>query len=384
MRLHGLAEALLARGHHVSVILRDLQHANLFLRLPGAVVYQAPLAPTYKAAWQPGSYADILAVSGWGDSDRLATHLTAWINLLRAIAPDVVVADHSPSALLAARWLGLRTANWGLGFFVPPRTSPLPVYRDWEHIDVDGVHARENGILACANAAARQIGMPPLANLAQVLAVDHEFLSTWAEFDHYRSRSNTPDYLGPNFRTDQGCPVDWPAGDGLRVLAYLKPEFPWGEQLLQALESIAANAIVAIPGADAAATSTRSRPRLRIVAKAVRLDTLLGQADLVICHAGEGTLAPTLLAGKPVLMLPMTAEQFILSQRVAELGVGTTIAAEQRCPDFAKIIAELGTQSRFRNAAIAFAQRHVGYDSVRQYEQIVVILERLASGNTVA
>lgn len=382
MRLHGLAEALLARGHQVSVALRDLQQASYFLRLPDAAIYQAPVAPTYNAAWQPASYADILAVSGWGDSDRLAIHLSAWRNLLRAIAPDVLVADHSPAALLAARWLGIRTVNWGLGFFIPPRTSPFPIYRDWERVDASAVHAREHGILACTNAAATRLGMPAMDHLAQVLAADRELLSTWREFDHYRHRDGTPDYLGPNYRTDQGHAAAWPAGAGLRVLAYLKPEYAWGEPLLQALEAIGAIAIVAIPGANAAATAARSRPRLQVIAQAVRLDSVIDQADVVICHAGEGTLAPSLLAGKPVLMLPLTAEQFILSQRISTLGVGQMIVAEQQRPDFAKAITELGTQPQFRAAATAFAQRYASHNAAGQYGAVVVRLEHLANSRT--
>lgn len=380
MRLHGLAEALLARGHQVSVALRDLHQASHFLSLPGAALFQAPVAPTYRAAWQPASYADILAAAGWGDSDRLAIHLSAWRNLLQTLEPDVVVADHSPSALLTAQWLGMRTVNWGLGFFIPPRTSPFPVYRNWENVDLRAVHGREQGVLACANAAATRIGMPAVESLAQVVAADREFLSTWREFDHYPGRNGSPEYLGPNYRIDQGCSVAWPTGSELRVLAYLKPEYPWGEQLLQALEAIGAVAVVAIPGANATATAARSRPRLQVIAQAVRLDRLLEQADLVICHAGEGTLAPTLLAGKPVLMLPMTAEQFILGQRVLALGAGRMIAGEQQCPDFAATLSGLTSQPDCRSAARAFAQRYAGHDSAGQYNAVIRRLEHLAGG----
>jgi UDP:flavonoid glycosyltransferase YjiC (YdhE family) len=38
----------------------------------------------------------------------------------------------------------------------------------------------------------------------------------------------------------------------------------------------------------------------------VSLPQALAQADLCVCHAGEATLAQSLLAGVPLLMLPRT------------------------------------------------------------------------------
>jgi UDP:flavonoid glycosyltransferase YjiC (YdhE family) len=58
----------------------------------------------------------------------------------------------------------------------------------------------------------------------------------------------------------------------------------------------------------------------------VSLPQALAEGDLCVCHAGEATLAQSLLAGVPLLMLPSHTEQFLNARRVAMSGAGYNAA----------------------------------------------------------
>jgi hypothetical protein len=99
----------------------------------GITMLQAPI-------WQgalldpphpPISYTEILFFYGYLDASRLTAMISAWISLISLIEPDIIIADHAPTALIAARVLGIPRTTMGPGFFLPPDTAPLPSMRPW-------------------------------------------------------------------------------------------------------------------------------------------------------------------------------------------------------------------------------------------------------------
>lgn len=56
---------------------------------------------------------------------------------------------------------------------------------------------------------------------------------------------------------------------------------------------------------------------------------VLGEADLVVCHGGSGTVFGALAAGVPVVAIPVFADQFENGRRIAETGAGLIVEANQ-------------------------------------------------------
>ncbi len=65
------------------------------------------------------SYADILAIKGYADADRLGLLVNAWQTLIDLTRAELVIADDAPTLCLAAYGV-VPTVVIGIGFAVPP------------------------------------------------------------------------------------------------------------------------------------------------------------------------------------------------------------------------------------------------------------------------
>jgi UDP:flavonoid glycosyltransferase YjiC (YdhE family) len=85
------------------------------------------------------------------------------------------------------------------------------------------------------------------------------------------------------------------------------------------------NVIVTGPGVDQA----RPMPANIAVASFIPLADLLPRCQLVVSHAGSGTMLAALAMGLPQVLLPMGADQFRNAQAVAGAGAGRQLAASE-------------------------------------------------------
>lgn len=111
----------------------------------------------------------------------------------------------------------------------------------------------------------------------------------------------------------------------------------------------------------------------------VDLDAALPACDLVVCHAGESTVSQALLAGRPLLLMPQTAESFLTARRVREMGAGINIAELAGPLDWPAVVGGLLREEGYRRAAQAFAHRHADFDPGRQAASLAAVLEGLAA-----
>ncbi len=360
MRLKALAATLLARGHHVSLSLRDLgcTHAVLAdLRVPR---WQAPVW-LHRAGGMPpnqASLAEILLPQGYLDVAGLAGLVHGWRAMLTAVRVDLVLADAAPTALLAARSLGIPALAIGTGLACPPPDVPLPCLRDWEDVAPQRLARAEAHLLNVANAVLEQHGALPAPCAAALLRGDAALLATWPELDHYGRAGPPASWLGPLYQpVAGGAPLEWPAGTGPRVLASLKHEHPAAGAVLRALVEQGCRVLCWLPDGPAGREPPLHDPAIAYTAHPVALDEALQGAALCVCHGGA-TMAQALLAGVPVLALPTGLEQFLLARRIEGWGGGVNGARVHG--DWAPVLQALLGDGRWRAAAQAFARRHAG------------------------
>ena len=124
MSCAGLARSLHARGHRIAFMFRELRQLAYIPETSAYDLFQAPVFPREGGGRLPSSLAEILLGCGYADRAWLAGALAEWMRLLRDWKPDLLVCDYAPTALLAARALGIKRVSLGIPFAVPPPVSP--------------------------------------------------------------------------------------------------------------------------------------------------------------------------------------------------------------------------------------------------------------------
>ncbi|NVM78296.1 UDP:flavonoid glycosyltransferase YjiC (YdhE family) [Duganella sp. SG902] len=370
-RLKMLAQALLARGHRVTMSLRDLMQSHALLADLDVPKLQAPVWLHDAVGLPPsGNLAEILFNCGYLEPSALRGMVAGWRDLYTVLRPDLVVGDFAPTALLAARSMGLRCAAIGNGFYMPPAGQPLPAWREAPAGRLANSEAR---MLATANAVLTGLGAPPYAQAAQAFLGDMSLLCTWPELDHVEGRADAH-WFGPSFVTQGGLAPRWPEGDGPKVLAYLKGAHAGQAPALAALAAEGCRVLAYVPEVAAGARPPVISERILYAEAPVALPQALAEADLCACHAGDATLAQALLAGVPLLMLPSHTEQFLSARRVAMAGAGYNAALLTPESDWRPVVRSLLNDPCYRAAARDFAARHQGF---RQQEMNQAMARRL-------
>jgi UDP:flavonoid glycosyltransferase YjiC (YdhE family) len=388
--LSQIAHPLVERGHEVHFVLRDLSGAAEALRglarHPQVRLWQAPVwLAQLTGAPPPVSYAELLFHAGYLDARRMSGLAEAWRSLFDALQPQLLVADHAPTALLAARGRPMARALVGTGFFVPPNATPMPAFRDWERPDAARLAQSEARALATCNALLASWQQVPMDALHRLTEADEQFLLTWPELDHY-----SPDpagrpgarYWGSLAARDQGSAAAWPpAGPEPTLFAYLKADYGPIEVVLQALQAAPMRTLAHVAGLRPELRRRFTSDRLRFSDGPVAMSQAMAGASAVLCHAGSGTVCTALQAGLPVLMLPMHAEQLLFARRLVDAGAGIAMVETSVAAQLPSALARLAQQPALRAAAQALAARQ----QPRQYGdvalQVALRCEALANGH---
>jgi UDP:flavonoid glycosyltransferase YjiC (YdhE family) len=371
-----LLRAIVGEGHTLAVALRDLDHAPLFLSGVPLRYYQAPLmlgeprAPVTRS----DAYVHVLRAVGLGELSELQVRLSAWIGLLEAFRPDLLVCDHAPTALLASQAFPVRRIVAGAGFCVPPATDPLGVLPDVpvSAALLEQLRAEEAALVAVVNEAIRPFGVLPLGSLAELYArSDAQVLLTIPELDPWGPRPSVP-YLGTWPGPRQAEPV-WPDGTGPRVLVYLSPR-DRAPRLLEAIRRLSAR-VLALGPSPPEEPSTGPDATIRFDARLVDLTRAAEGCDLFVSHGSHSSVCQTLLRGVPQLVVPVYREQELTARRVAASGAG--LAAGLESESFEGVLAHALADESLRAGAGRLAEAHRGSDSGQAAERFRTVVRTL-------
>ena len=370
------AFALLAeRGHSILLAVRDLANTERVYGCTAIPAVQAPILAnrSTEAVVKVYSYAQLMQNMGFADTPGLLGRIMAWRYLYDSFKPDLVLYDHSPTAMLAYRSREARQIFCGNGFFLPPLQEPLPAMRYWENIPREDLLALEQPVLACINEVLSALDDPPLPALWRLFDRIRPILCTIRELDHYPDRQGV-EYHGILSSGYFGEPPSWPAGTGPRVFGYLYP-FQTLPALLQWLKERGLPTLIYAPEVSESVKAPLRSERLQFVPRPLAIHQVCADCDLGITCGNFGTTANILLAGKPVLVTPLDLEKYMLGRRVEALGAGLVAPGLQPAGMTAKLQTLL-EDGRYRLAAEQFATRYAGGAAERQPEALAEMMEK--------
>jgi len=372
-----IARALRSRGHEVILAVRDLRTAAEMLTADGFAYCQAPVSQCRaKLRSPPASYAEILLGGGYQETNVLLGMTQAWKTLLELHGASVLLADHSPTALLAAHLIGVPHVAVGNGFAIPPDQSPLPSIRPWESIPIQRLQQADQRLQQSLDTLGACFGTTRPISL-QTLFGKTSLLDTFPELDHFGAR-DYGHYIGPIFGFSDGLQTTWQYPEARKkILLYVRPEIPGFGMLMAALADIDAEKICVIPGLPLKEAKRFANRKMRISLKPLALGALLKEADLMICQAGGGTMNEALLAGVPLLAVPAHVEQHLAALCAERLGAGMSMGNDRTADTFKREITTLLEEPAFRQGAQAFAREHEGFHPDQAVAATVNVVESL-------
>ena len=356
-------EVALQLGHRVVLAARELHRVPEVLAGLPIELLPAPFKQHVQPADQSAflSLTHVLARQCFSSVAELEIYLRAWQTIFDLVQPDLVLFEHSPTALIASQGCRFKKVLVGSGFAIPPLPEPGAPFAPFSTTPDSGpvragLLADDALVLALVNQALARLGLAPLVDLAQIYRqADANLLLSWPALDHFGERSGQR-YLGAEPLAGQAAAV-WPDGPGSKVFAYLQA-MPSLDALLRCLRAAGVCALLLVRGLPPDLRQKYTSDCLRFLDGPVDLASVAAQADWVINHANHNTAAVFMHAGLPQLLIPQQQEQLLLALRL--VAQGGAVLAYQDQPGFGKETRQMLTDPTLRAQARALAQNCQG------------------------
>ncbi|MFZ5557164.1 MAG: glycosyltransferase [Pseudomonadota bacterium] len=373
-RLLPVARRLRAEGHDVIFATPDPRSAAQVLTRERFPHVAAPRLRRKTSTPAPVNFGDLLLQQGYGDFAGLLGLTQGWVGLLNLARTDVLVADYAPTALLAVRVARIPAVTLANGFQVPPRGNPTPPLRPADGVPEERLEKADHAALGGINRLLSRERRETLESVSDLFAAGPVLLATYPELDPWGPRYDV-EYVGNLGDLGVTRDIDWPIGARPRILAYLSPEMERLSEVLDAISATAASALTVLPGASAQWCASRSNEKVKVISEPVQMERLIASADLVVAHGGAGLTAQALIAGIPLALLPLQAEQALTANRVEAIGAGRTARQPYSAADLRAAFLDVLRGASYWEAAEAFAARYAGWSREAAIARVVSLVK---------
>lgn len=295
-----------------------------------------------------GSYAAILARQGYMEEDILTGLIRSWRDLIDLVKPDLIVADHSPSAILAARDR-VPVLHVGTAYTIPPvHAENFPVLAGGDREKM--IRRSDGPMLAVVNRVLSNLDLPQLGRLPEMLKAEAECIYTLPQLDPYRN-TRYEDALGP-LEPPPPCRL-YPAD--FRIMAYLDAAYPAFDTVVDILLASRYDCSAYVRGLRPSHYQLLQAKGLRVSKQPPPFGECMPQATLILHHGGAATAQAAVLAGRPQLILPQQAEAGFTARCLEAMKVGASIEAD-KIASLPGVLNGLANDRQIRDRAMATAQ----------------------------
>lgn len=361
-----IGSALAARGHRIVCAMADVVRPGLLLRRAGFPVMQAPVWPGTRSE-QGAGYSDLLVLLGFESVPALMLMTGAWQDLFDLVMPDLIVADHSPTAVLTA-YKSIPTALVGTGFELPPVELPeFPILRTDR-----APLAPQAKLLDVISKVQKHRGLPAPPTLPSLFAAEFRGLRILPELDPYADLRREP-ILGPI----EPLPTYMPRPNGRLVFAYIGTEHPDAREIAEGLGAAAAGVVCHVRDDPGTIGASLERSGVTVLADPADLTEALPACDMVVGYASSGLSHAGLAAGRPQLVLPYDLEKESTATALDRLGVSRTLEARLTAAAVTDAVEALLCEDRTVHHAAVCAQSIAGRTPPNALATIVEACEAL-------
>jgi UDP:flavonoid glycosyltransferase YjiC (YdhE family) len=247
---------------------------------------------------------------GFNRPRDLAATVATWDDLFATVNPNLVVAEHSPIACLAARGrYPLIVA--GTGFTAPPAEMRLfPPFR--AGIQPPAIHQR---LLDSVNSLLTSRGQPTISHLPELLAGDRRAVFTLPHLDPYGPLRRDK-LLGPY----HGRITPRPSPAERSVYLYSRASEGRLYDMVEVLLGLDVEITAFITGPDSIARRLLENRGAMVFDRPPDLAQALGQANIAISHGGAGVVGAALMLGRAQVIAPIHVESEVTAARVEAAG----------------------------------------------------------------
>jgi MGT family glycosyltransferase len=394
-----VARGLIAQGHTALACSDACNAADAAaLGVPFRPWRRAPSRPDRSPGtdpikdWEAGSPLEVIRrlVGGvmCGPAGLYADDVCAAID---DVAPDVVVSHELLFGAMAGaeakgRRLALLAANvWSLPTLsdAPPFGAGLAPARTAFDLDL---YAQINQATAQAfqcglptlNRARAGLGLAPLADLFDQLdAADRILLATSRAFDFAPSLPGAYRYVGA-YLDDPVWAGDWtaPAADRPLVLVSFSTMYqgqePMLRRVIEALGSLEVQGVVTL--GPVLSPDDFPAPANVLVTGRAPHSRILPLASAVVTHAGHASTLRALIAGAPLVCLPLGRDQPDNAARACERGAGLRPGSDVTAAGIAASIQTVLADPSYRASACALGARIAADCAARSAERELIQL----------
>lgn len=295
---------------------------------------------------------DQLVSAGLADEHNLRSLLQSWDDLLKNIAPDLVVADSAPAASMMSRGR-IPLIVVGNGYTAPPgemKRFPL-LHR------VHPPRWSEEETLGTVNRVLRSLARAPLERLPQIFSGDTQIVLTYPVLDPYDLQRSGP-LAGPIFDRP---PIE-SRKDAETIFVYLSrgvlSALP--VDIVPALLPLAGRLVISAPDMAREQSDDLLRRGAQISPQHLPLSEMLASARLVIHFGGGGLAAQALAAGVPQLVVATHIEQLLNGLQLETAGLGKVIDSFEPQVEIASSLDAILADDGLRQQAAQAGHEHRG------------------------
>lgn len=372
--LSAIAVELQKRGHKVLIAVKDLAIGEKYLSPLGLDIVQAPVwNERIKPKTPPAiNYAELLMRVGYLDVDQVTGQIRSWINLLKIVKPDLILGDHSPSVLLAARILQIQAGPIGSGFNSPPVLSTMPSIQPQNRFPKERFISSERIVLNIINEALNRCGGKPLTKLSEIFDTSCQYIRTYPECDHYGFRKDVR-YWGIVQSLKNGLEPLWPKLNGPKVYVYMKSNVRPFLPLLESLKHLGWPSLIVSRNISNKDIESLKAQNLAFSTELLNLESVAHHASVVVTNCNHGTVVELLQRGCKQLVIPLQVEQAMLAHRLSSQGL--LIASRQDITDYHTVIKKVNSDPILEAKVKMFKQQHEKTEPNKQLTALVNDIE---------